>query len=296
MHTPLKLPPNWQATGQESYQLNNQSDKKTVKKLHTPEVSYAQTIPQSQYSRMSAHPSRTVLRASMVDAWYLDSLPRRPHQKSCSGKCSNLCSRRGLLQLGELSLSLLVLICAASALSTSTGFFGLGGMRGSPFFVLGYAMNGFPGHGISQLAELDLQYARMKLPSGYCMVGVSCLLLCLALAFLILGCSTSVPEARMLLGVELVTDVLGVLACMLATGLYIHAIQSANASEGCKRREAIYRSAGYTSMSCDILGTEVAACMFALLLMMVYFSGMVYVGLLLRKQPSPKADRQPQTP
>ncbi|XP_027724892.1 MARVEL domain-containing protein 3-like [Vombatus ursinus] len=166
------------------------------------------------------------------------------------------------------------------------GFFSLGGLRGSPDLALGYAMNGFLGDEISQLAELDLQYHRRKLPAGYCTVGVSCLLLCLALTFLILNCSTTIPEARMLLGAELVIDVLGALTCMLGTGLYIHSIQSANATEVCKWREATYRSAGYTSVTCDILGTKGAACMFAILLMMVYFSGMICVGLSLRKQSS----------
>ncbi|XP_068956342.1 MARVEL domain-containing protein 3-like isoform X2 [Petaurus breviceps papuanus] len=277
----FKHPPNWQTRGQETSQLNNPHDKRTAKKLHTPNVRYIQSIPHGQYSRMAVHHSQTVLRAPVAGPQYLNSLSHKPHQKPGPGRCSTLSSSRGLLQLAELSLSLLVLICVASAQSTSPGFFSLGGLRGYPYFALG-----FLGDELSQLTELDLQYHRMKLPAGYYLVGVSCLLLCLALAFLILGCSTSVPEARMLLGVELVTDVLGVLACMLAIGLYVHSIQSANASEVCEQREVIYRSAGYTSVTCVILGTEVAACTFAGLLTMVYFSGMICVGLSLRKESS----------
>ncbi|XP_072461621.1 MARVEL domain-containing protein 3-like [Notamacropus eugenii] len=279
----FKHPPHWQATGQETSQLNNHHDKRTAEKLHTSNVRYTHPIPHGQYSRLALHHSQTVLRAPVVGPQYLNSLSGRPPQKPGPGRCSNLCSSRGLLQVAELSLSLLVLICAASAQTTSAGFFSLGGLRGSPYFALDHAMNGFLGDEISQLAELDLQYNRMKLPAEYCMVGVSCLLLCLALALLILGCSTSVPEARMLLGVELVTDVLGVLTCMLGIGLYLYSIQSANATEVCKRREAIYRSIGSSSVTCDILGTEVAACMFTVLLIMVYFSEMICVGLSLRK-------------
>ncbi|XP_074057399.1 MARVEL domain-containing protein 3-like [Macrotis lagotis] len=278
----FKHPPDWQVRGQEISQLNNHHDKRTAKKLDTPKMRYMKPIPHGQYSRLAIHHSQTVLKAPEVGPRCFNSPSGKPHQKPSPKRCANLCSSRGLLQLVKLNLSLLVLICAASAQS----FFGLGGWRGSPYFAQSYAMNGFLGDEISQLAELDLQYNRMKLPAGYCLVGISCLLLCLALTFLLLSCSTSVPEARMLLGAELVTDILGALTCMLSIGLYIHSIRSANATEGCKQREVIYRSSGYTFVTCDILGTEVAACIFAVLLTIVYFLGMICVGLSLRKQSS----------
>ncbi|KAM5157846.1 MARVEL domain-containing protein 3-like isoform 1-T1 [Mantella aurantiaca] len=209
-------------------------------------------------------------------------------KRTFSEKCSNLCTRRGMLQLVEILLNLLTLICASATESASAGFSSIGGFGSTTYYSMGYAMSGFLGDEVDQVAQLDVQYSRMKLPTVYAAVAITLLLLALTLSFLSARCLSGATINRMLLLAEEVFNVISAVICIICVALYIHFIKQINASELCKQREALYNRRGYSSVTCDIMGTEMAACVFAVILIVAYVASAVVVGLLLRDT---KSDR-----
>uniref|UniRef100_A0A4W3K8D5 MARVEL domain-containing protein n=1 Tax=Callorhinchus milii TaxID=7868 RepID=A0A4W3K8D5_CALMI len=189
----------------------------------------------------------------------------------------------GLLQLVEIILNLVVLICAATTQSASAGFQSIGGFGSTYHYIMGYANSGFLGKEVQEIGELDVQYNYKKSATVYCAVGISVILFAFALAFLIVGCVMgSNKNANVLLG-ECVVNVLSGLAYLIGVALYLHYIKKTNATDMCKRRESLYNRHGYTSVKCDILGTEVAVSIFAVMLIVVYIAGVVFGVLAYRE-------------
>ncbi|XP_068092864.1 MARVEL domain-containing protein 3-like isoform X1 [Hyperolius riggenbachi] len=211
-----------------------------------------------------------------------------PNHRSASGhqtfsqKCSNLCSRRGLLQLTEIILNLLTLICAAATESASAGFSSIGGFGSAYYYTMGYSMSGFVGNEVDQVAQLDVEYSRMKLPTVYAAVAITLLLLALTLSFMSASCMSAIAKNRKVLLAELVFNVVAAVIYIVCVALYIHFIKRINATDVCKQREALYNRRGYNSVTCDIQGTEMAACVFAIILIALYVASAVIMGLLLR--------------
>lgn len=189
----------------------------------------------------------------------------------------------GLLQLVEILLNLLVLICASATESASAGFSSLGGFGSAYYYTMGYSMSGFVGDEVNQVAQLDVQYSRMKLPTIYAAVAISLLLLTLTLSFLAASCMSVTAQNRKLLLVEDVFNVVSAVTYIICTALYIHFIKQINGTEVCKQRQSLYNRHGYNSVTCDIMGTEVAVCVFAVILVVLYISSAVVVGFMLRE-------------
>ncbi|XP_038652651.1 MARVEL domain-containing protein 3-like isoform X1 [Scyliorhinus canicula] len=213
-----------------------------------------------------------------------------PPKESFGKKCSYLCSRRGLLQMVEIILNLVVLICAAATQSASAGFDSIGGFGSAYYYNMGYANSGFLNHEIQQIGELDVLYNKMKSATVYCAVGLSVILFAFAVAFLVGGWVTQHNRSSMQPGtlssfliVECVAKALSAVAYIIGVALYLHFIHKINATDMCKRRESLYNRHGYSSVKCAILGTEVAVSIFAVLLIVVYIAGVVFATLAYRQ-------------
>ncbi|XP_075441971.1 MARVEL domain-containing protein 3-like isoform X2 [Ascaphus truei] len=243
--------------------------------------SSSQGPPRSQYSRPATAPPRT-----SSQHYSPHSHRNYAEKQTFSEKCNNLCSRRGLLQLVEIFLNLLVLVCASATQSASAGFSSIGGFGSSYYYSMGYSMSGFQGDEVNQITQLDVQYNRMKLPTVYCAAGIGLLLLTLTLSFLAAHCMSSVVQNRKLLLAEEVLNVVSAVTYIISIGIYIHFIKQINGTEMCKQREALYSRHGFNSVNCDILGTEVAVCVFAMMLVVLYIASAVVVGLMLKKTTS----------
>ncbi|XP_053322370.1 MARVEL domain-containing protein 3-like isoform X3 [Spea bombifrons] len=236
-----------------------------------------------QYARAPASSSEQQLGPSRASQHHGPPSQRTYTEKqSFSDKCSRLCSIRGMLQLVEIFLNLLVLICASSTQSASAGFSSIGGFANSYYYSMGYAMSGFQGDEVSQITQLDMEYSRMKMPTVYFAVGISLLLLSMTLSFLVANCMASVRRNKKVLLAEEVLNVMSALIYIICIGLYIHFIKQINGSELCKKRESLYNRHGYNSVSCEILGTEVAVCVFAAMLVVSYTASAVVVGLMFK--------------
>ncbi|KAM3929279.1 MARVEL domain-containing protein 3-like [Leptodactylus fuscus] len=204
-------------------------------------------------------------------------------KQTFSEKCSNLCSRRGLLQLMEILINLLILICAAATQSASAGFSSLGGFGSTYYYGMGYSMSGFVGDEVNQVTQLDVQYSRMKLPTIYVAVAISLLFLSVTLSFVAASCMYGKTQNKNLLLAEVVCNVLSAATYIICVVLYVHFIKQINGTEVCKQRESLYNRHGYNSVTCDIMGTELAVCVFAAILVVLYISSAVIIGLMLRE-------------
>ncbi|XP_060706211.1 MARVEL domain-containing protein 3 isoform X1 [Hemiscyllium ocellatum] len=220
----------------------------------------------------------------------LTNTPPTPPKESFGTKCSYMCSRRGLLQIFEIILNLVVLICAAATQSASAGFDSIGGFGSTYYYNMGYANSGFLNHEVQQIGELDVQYNRMKSATVYCAVGLSVILFAFAVAFLVAGCimrhnRSSVQDSTVLnfLIMECVVKALAAVVYLIGVALYLHFIHKINATDTCKQRESLYNRHGYSSVKCAILGTEVAVSIFAVMLIIVYVAEVVLGVLAYRK-------------
>ncbi|XP_073406218.1 MARVEL domain-containing protein 3-like [Dendrobates tinctorius] len=215
----------------------------------------------------------------------LESFSKTKIRKFLYVTCSHihLKKRMGLLQLAEILINLLVLICASATQSASAGFSSLGGFGSATYYSMGYSMSGFLGDEVNQVTQLDVQYSRMKLPTIYAAAAISLLLLTLTLSCLVASCMSGTTHNKKLLLMEEVISVLSAVTYIICVALYIHFIKQINATEVCKQRQALYHRRGYTSVTCDIMGTEMAVCVFAVILVGLYIASAVLVGLILRK-------------
>ncbi|XP_048461915.1 MARVEL domain-containing protein 3-like [Rhincodon typus] len=190
----------------------------------------------------------------------------------------------------EIILNLVVLICAAATQSASAGFDSIGGFGSTYYYNMGYANSGFLNHEVQQIAELDIQYNRMKSATVYCAVGLSVILFAFAMAFLVARCimqhkRSSVQDSTFsnFLIMECVVKALAAVVYVIGVALYLHFIHKINATDTCKQRESLYNRHGYSSVKCAILGTEVAVSIFAVMLIIVYIAEVVLGVLAYRK-------------
>ncbi|XP_069469782.1 MARVEL domain-containing protein 3-like isoform X3 [Ambystoma mexicanum] len=272
--------------GSESYR-SDRGDHKERKPHPSNGRSSTQSPPYSQHSKPPTVRSEPCLKSPFSSTHMYGSPSRsmRPEKQSFSEKCSNLCSRRGLLKLVELVLNILVLICAASTESASAGFTGVGGLGSTYYYNTGYAMSGFQGDEIAQLTELDAEFGNTKRPTVYCAVVLSFLFSVLTFILLAFSCMSKF-QLRKLLIAEAVLAVLFAGLYIIGIALYVHFIQLINATDVCTRREALYRRRGYNSVSCSLMGTEVAVCVFSVLAMAAYIASAITSGLALKEMSS----------
>uniref|UniRef100_A0A6J0T4T8 MARVEL domain-containing protein 3-like isoform X1 n=2 Tax=Pogona vitticeps TaxID=103695 RepID=A0A6J0T4T8_9SAUR len=209
-----------------------------------------------------------------------ESLPESyPPKETFSEKCSNLCSRRGILQFVEIIVNILVLVCIGATQASISGFTSMGGL-GS--FNLNSAYSPFEGTELQEVRELDMQYSQMRAPCVYGGVAFSLTMTCLTLLFLVSGAKPLPRLSARLLAVEFIFDVVASLAYIVAVGLYLHFVMEVNATDVCKRRERLYARRGYTSMNCSVQGGDASVALFGLVAACLYFASTVVCALTVR--------------
>ncbi|XP_044282360.1 MARVEL domain-containing protein 3-like [Varanus komodoensis] len=198
-----------------------------------------------------------------------------------SEKCSNVCSRRGILQLVEIIVNIMVLICIAATQASLSGFSSFGAF-GS--FSLNSIYSPFEGTELQEVRDLDMQYNQMRAPGVYGGVAFSLTMMCLTLLFLVGGAKPLHRLSAKLLFMECLFDTLACLGYITAVGLYLHFVMQVNATEVCKRRERLYARQGYTSMNCIVQGGDAAVALFGLLAACLYCASTVVCALTLRSK------------
>ncbi|XP_035510039.1 MARVEL domain-containing protein 3 [Morone saxatilis] len=202
--------------------------------------------------------------------------PRVEHQES---KCSNVCSRRGVVLICSVLTNALVLICVIAAQLVSSGMSSASAMGG---FDINSNFN-LQGTELEKARRLDSQYSQMRAPGIYGGIPFSLTLGVLSLLFVVAGNKPPHLMSQKLLLGALVFQAVGAVAYVVAVGLYLHFIIKVNATDVCQERERLYARSGYTWMNCDVGGADAGVALFGLITAILYGAGTVLTVQTIRR-------------
>lgn len=180
-------------------------------------------------------------------------------------KCKYLCTGRGVLQMLEVVLNALVLICIISSYFVLSGF---SSSMASGGFGGGYYP--FEGQELQEVRQLDQEFSLRRAPLLYGGLTVALLMGTLTLAILAAGSKHLLRLSGRWLVIETVFSVVASLGYVAAVGVFLHFALQINATDVCKKRERLYARNGLTWMNCDLAGTDGGAATFAILLVILY--------------------------
>ncbi|XP_029446161.1 MARVEL domain-containing protein 3-like [Rhinatrema bivittatum] len=256
--------------------------------------SSSQSVPRSHHSRPPTSRSEPQSRHYLPASQYHGSPPQSVYleKQSCSEKCSNMCSKRGILQFVEVAVGLLVLICVVASYAVITGYTSSAGM-GIGSFNIDSAYSPFEGAELQQVRDLDMQYSHLRAPAVYGGVAFTLGVGAATLFFLLTGAKPLHRISTRVLVAELVFDALACIGYIVAVGLYLHFIKQVNATDVCKKRERLYAGRGYNWMNCEVQGGDGAVALFALIEACLYLPSAVLCGLIIKKRRQSQGNRTP---
>ncbi|XDB59821.1 hypothetical protein AB1E18_013207 [Capra hircus] len=206
-------------------------------------------------------------------------------------KCRYLCTGRGVIQIVEVILNGMVLMCIVASYFVLAGFsasFASGGGFGNNYY------SPFEGTELEQVRQLDQQYTILRAPLIYGGVAVSLGLGVLTLGVLLQGAKSlhKLPGKWLLL--EAIFSLLAAVGYCVGIGIYLHTALQINATDTCRTRERVYARKGLTWMNCQLAGTDGAAATFACLLVVMYGASMVLALRSYREQKQYKDSQEQQ--
>lgn len=219
--------------------------------------------PDSSSSRPSYYP-----READPPPRHLRDVPRVEQHDS---KCTNICSRRGIVLICSVLTNALVLICVVAAQMVMSGLSAMGGM-GSLSINSNFNMQGTE---LQQVRDLDMQYSQMRAPGIYGGIAFSLTFGVVSLLFVVAGNKPAYRMSQKLLVGALAFQAVGAVGYVVAVGLYLHFVIKVNSTDICKRREILYTRNGYTWMNCDVSGADAAVALFGLITAILYTVGAV---------------------
>ncbi|XP_078475843.1 MARVEL domain-containing protein 3-like isoform X2 [Lampetra planeri] len=182
----------------------------------------------------------------------------RHSRANCCTRLQYVCSPRGLLQLAEALLALLVLACVASSQAVLAGYSALGPGLGYASSELSGGYSGFEGAELQRAHDLDAAFTLLRAPALYGGVAFSLVAAVVPIGVMLAVARTEKRPDRSafvrLLWVELFMDALCSAAFIAGVALYLYQVLEVNKSDTCKQREQLYISRGYTWMTCTLAG------------------------------------------
>ncbi|XP_035614655.1 MARVEL domain-containing protein 3 [Oncorhynchus keta] len=248
-------------------------------------------------------------RSSSQPPYYRDSTPplkhvrhrEAPEEDHNGSKCTNICSRRGIVLICSVLTNALVLICVVAAQMVMSGMSAMGGLAGGSFNL--NTNIPFEGQELQQVRDLDMQYSQMRAPGIYGGVAFALVFGVVSLLFVVSGNKPAHLLGQKLLMGALVFQGLGAVLYVVAVGLYLHFVIQVNSTDVCKRRERLYARSGLTWMNCDVGGADAAVALFGLITAILYTAGTVLTfhtvrwvrGYLKDRRLHEERDRRPPT-
>ncbi|XP_076584238.1 MARVEL domain-containing protein 3 isoform X1 [Chaetodon auriga] len=181
---------------------------------------------------------------------------------------------RGLCQILELFLNLLIVICAGVPYSNNGGYRDLASLGGLYYYHFGGA-NAFTGADADRVKELDRLFHQLKRPPYVFTMACGGVLMIYACAMLGLGIFR-VPYRwpPVLLGEALLNLLIG-LGYIPALAFYFIKLQETYNDPICKEREQMYKSKGHKGFECQFHGADIAGGLFGVLGVFVFIFGAV---------------------
>ncbi|XP_036782826.2 MARVEL domain-containing protein 3 isoform X1 [Manis pentadactyla] len=196
-------------------------------------------------------------------------------------KCRYLCTGRGVVQIVEVILNGMVLMCIVASYFVLAGFsasFSSGGGFGNNYY------SPFEGIELQQVRQLDQQYTVLRAPLIYGGVVVTLGLGVLTMGVLVQGAKSPAKLSGKWLLLEAAFSLLAAVGYCTGTGTYLHVALRINSTDTCKTRERLYARKGLTWMNCQLAGTDGAAATFACLLVIMYSASFVLALRSYREQ------------
>lgn len=182
-----------------------------------------------------------------------------------SGFSASSLSYLGVLQMLEVILNVLVLICIVSSHFTLSGF--SAGMASGGF---GGGYYPFEGQELQEVRQLDQEFTLLRAPLIYGGLTVCLLMGTLTLAILAHGSRHLLDLSNKWLLIEATFSAVASLGYGAAVGVFLHFALQINSTDVCKRRQRLYARNGLTWMNCDLAGTDGGAATFAIILLILY--------------------------
>ncbi|KAM9764858.1 MARVEL domain-containing protein 3 isoform 1-T3 [Menidia menidia] len=178
-------------------------------------------------------------------------------------------TNRGLCQLMEVFVNLLLIICAGVPYSNNGGYRDLASLGG----IYGYYFGGagsFSGADADRVKELDRQFHQLKQPPYVFTMVFAGVLMIYACAMFALGIFR-VPYRwpPVLLGEALLNLLIG-LGYIPALAFYFIKLQETYNNPICKEREQMYKNKGHKGFECQFHGADIAGGLFGVVAVFVF--------------------------
>lgn len=178
-------------------------------------------------------------------------------------------SSRGLCQLLEVFVNLLIVICAGVPHSNNGGYRDLASLGGLYAYHFGGA-NAFSGAAAVRVKELDQLFHQLKRPPYVFTMACGGALMAYACAMLLLGIFRMFYRCPpLLLGEALVNGLIG-LGYIPALAFYFIKLQQTYDSPICKEREQMYVDKGHQGFRCQYNGADIAGGIFGILGVIIF--------------------------
>ncbi|MBN3319846.1 MALD3 protein, partial [Atractosteus spatula] len=171
---------------------------------------------------------------------------------------------RGLCQIMEIFLNMLIVICAGVSYNTAGGYNDLASLGGLYAYYYGGA-NAFTGAEATRVKELDVLFYQLKVPAYAATMALGGALMGYACLMLLLGVLRVPYRWPLVLVAEGILDALIGLGYLPALAFYFLKLQDNYSSAVCKEREELYRSKGHMGFGCKLHGADIAGGLFGAL-------------------------------
>ncbi|XP_058486051.1 MARVEL domain-containing protein 3 [Solea solea] len=181
---------------------------------------------------------------------------------------------RGLCQLMEVFVNLLIIICAGVPYSNNGGYRDLASLGGIYYYHFGGA-NAFTGADADRVKELDRLFHQLKRPPY--VFAMACGGVLMIYAFVMLGLGIFRVPYRcppVLLGEALLNFLIG-LGYIPALAFYFIKLQETYNNPICTEREEMYKSKGHKGFECRVHGADIAGGLFGATGVFVFIFGAV---------------------
>uniref|UniRef100_A0A3B3ZS09 MARVEL domain-containing protein n=1 Tax=Periophthalmus magnuspinnatus TaxID=409849 RepID=A0A3B3ZS09_9GOBI len=198
---------------------------------------------------------------------------------------------RGLCQLMEIFVNLLIIICAGVPYGNNGGYRDLASLGGVYYYHFGGA-NAFTGADADRVKTLDRLFHQLKRPPYiFAMACAGCIMI-YASVMLCLGIFR-VPYRwpPVLLGEALLNFLIG-LGYIPALAFYFIKLQETYSNAICKEREQMYKSKGHNGFECQFHGADIAGGLFGVVGVFVFIFGAVLAAKAFRAVRELKSQRK----
>ncbi|XP_032369857.1 MARVEL domain-containing protein 3 [Etheostoma spectabile] len=207
-------------------------------------------------------------------AYHPEGEYNEPQHRQALYNLRYILTSRGLCQLMELFVNLLLVICAGVPYSNNGGYRDLASLGGLYYYYFGGA-NAFSGAEADRVKELDRLFQQLSRPPYVFTMACGGAIMIYACAMLALGIFR-VPYRwpPVLLGESLLNLLIG-LGYIPALAFYFIKLQGTYNDPICMEREKLYKSKGHKGFECQFNGADIAGGLFGVVGVFVFIFGAV---------------------